>query len=128
MYAAERQRFYYSASDPTICFRLSSDIYVGLETTEHVGTATQDRRLPCAQLRAGLHFKWKLLSAVRTNKRNNQIMRTPLFKRKCKCLLAFFSLTATIGAIPSEVSIVFICNDKEETINGLSHSFIYSHI
>lgn len=62
--AAGRQRFSSSASDPTICFSLSADIYVGLETTEHVGTATQDRRLSRAE--SSLHFK--LLSAVRTNK------------------------------------------------------------
>lgn len=45
----KRQWFYSSASDPTICFSLIYDIYVGFETTEHAGSDREDRRMSVAQ-------------------------------------------------------------------------------
>lgn len=62
----KRQRFYSSASDPTICFSLIYDIYVGFESTEHAGSSREDTSV--AQQRASLCFEWKLLSSDRTNK------------------------------------------------------------
>lgn len=64
----KRHWFYFSASDPTICFSLISDIYVGFGTMEHAGSGREDRRMSVAQRRASLCFEWKLLSSERTNK------------------------------------------------------------
>lgn len=62
-----RQWFYFSASDPTICFSLIYDIYVGFERAEKAGGSREDRKTSVAQQSVSVCSEWKLLSIQNKN-------------------------------------------------------------